>query len=315
MKKKILWTIGGLIFLTIAAVGYVASTTIVAWNAELPLLESRGGLDRVSLLVVGDTGTQDEKQMMVAEAMSEYCQKHGGIIGIVLLGDNFYPDGVRSTDDPQWQKAIWEPFGLPCLDGLDIFPILGNHDRKLNANAQVEYSKINRRWRMPGRFYSVQFGGILELAQLDSTRFDTWLPIPGGFISTIRQQFEQSRARWKIVTSHHPVMSHCSNRPKKEDPLKLASLRSQFCAKADVWLSGHVHLMEHSSDPRLCAAQQFIVGSGGGDLYGEEKCGSEALFKRSGYGFGVIDANFEQLKFRFIDLQGKPLYEWGRSKQ
>lgn len=39
----------------------------------------------------------------------------------------------------------------------DWYPVLGNHDYGGNPDAQVAYSKISRRWRMPARYYTKTF--------------------------------------------------------------------------------------------------------------------------------------------------------------
>src|SRR6185369_762082 len=71
-------------------------------------------------IVVGDAGTGEP-------------HLHGGIVrltrqlrvdAILLVGDNVYPCGVESVDDPQWSKVTVN-FGDA---GIPIYPILGNHD-------------------------------------------------------------------------------------------------------------------------------------------------------------------------------------------
>jgi acid phosphatase len=286
------------------------ATVAIDAMGPIRIVEDDGG-GSIKLFVVGDTGSQDARQQSVSDAMEAYCRQQSDFAGIVLLGDNFYPNGVDSVDDPQWQPAVWQPLGSECLSKLKVYPILGNHDRKGKVRAQLEASKKFPRWVMPGRFYSVHFGKLLTIAQLDSTRFDTWFALPGTYVDALQKSFEASPTEWQVVTSHHPYMSHCSDRPKREDPLKMASLRRQFCGKADAWISGHVHLMEHSEDLAQCAAPQFIVGSGGGELMSDAQCSPAAKFARIRHGFAVLEASPDQLQFRFVSVEGKELYRWG----
>src|SRR5690606_39468018 len=64
--------------------------------------------------------------------------------------------GVISEHDPLWHYSfenIYTDFSLQW----DWYPILGNHAYKSDPAAQVRYSKISRRWKMPSRFYSKNF--------------------------------------------------------------------------------------------------------------------------------------------------------------
>jgi hypothetical protein len=44
---------------------------------------------------------------------------------VLLLGDNFYPSGVKSVTDSQWKTAFVTPYEAL---GLTFYPTLGNHD-------------------------------------------------------------------------------------------------------------------------------------------------------------------------------------------
>src|SRR5262245_55898356 len=53
----------------------------------------------------GDWGTGDDPQKQVADAVTSFCQTQHCDFGL-LLGDNFYPAGVSSTADIQWQDKF-----------------------------------------------------------------------------------------------------------------------------------------------------------------------------------------------------------------
>ena len=123
--------------------------------------------------IVGDTGTGNTAQYQVADAMEKRCQEllaNGdfSLTAILLLGDNFYPDGIESTTDEKWQTHIEKPFSSPCLRQLDIYPVLGNSDYRGNTQAQVDYSRINKRWKMPHRFYRHDCGDLRRCIALES---------------------------------------------------------------------------------------------------------------------------------------------------
>src|SRR5687768_12237442 len=79
--------------------------------------------DSTGFLFVGDTGTGGEGQKAVAKAMKSYCRTEKCEF-VLLLGDNFYPVGVKSVDDPQWKTKFEDPYGELRLD---FFVSLGNH--------------------------------------------------------------------------------------------------------------------------------------------------------------------------------------------
>ena len=51
-----------------------------------------------------------------------------------MLGDNFYPEGLKTPEDPLFTKGF-----LEIYHDIEIpfFPVLGNHDVKRNVQAQL----------------------------------------------------------------------------------------------------------------------------------------------------------------------------------
>src|SRR5258706_16348426 len=50
-------------------------------------------------LVMGDWGTGDENQKLIARLMNEKAAKEGANL-VIVTGDNFYPRGVSNVTDP-----------------------------------------------------------------------------------------------------------------------------------------------------------------------------------------------------------------------
>ena len=57
--------------------------------------------DHLQVIVLGDTGTGNEDQLKVADGMAKVCDQDGCDF-VLLLGDNFYPNGVKSILDKQF---------------------------------------------------------------------------------------------------------------------------------------------------------------------------------------------------------------------
>ena len=53
----------------------------------------------VNCLVIGDMGKGNQDQLMVAKSMKKLYKKHK-IKFVLGLGDNIYPDGCTSVNDP-----------------------------------------------------------------------------------------------------------------------------------------------------------------------------------------------------------------------
>ncbi|MFY7652826.1 MAG: metallophosphoesterase, partial [Chitinophagaceae bacterium] len=97
-------------------------------------------------LVIGDWGRNGEfHQKDVANVMASTATKYNCSF-IISTGDNFYPDGVISTTDPQWMNSFENIYNSYSLQ-IPWFTAFGNHDYRGSIEAQLNYSKISRRWR------------------------------------------------------------------------------------------------------------------------------------------------------------------------
>ena len=98
----------------------------------------------LNFVVFGDWGRQGEQDQVEVAAQMASAAKATGAKFIISVGDNFYEDGVASTDDPHWRKSFEEVYQAPSLQ-VPWYAILGNHDYHGNCEAQIAYSKINPR--------------------------------------------------------------------------------------------------------------------------------------------------------------------------
>ena len=88
-------------------------------SATLPQVQLTPRTATLRLAVTGDTG---EGAAAVAKAIAR-VHAAAPVDAILLTGDNFYPCGIGSVDDPRWSLA--RP--LTAI-GVPVFPVLGNHD-------------------------------------------------------------------------------------------------------------------------------------------------------------------------------------------
>ncbi|PIR20222.1 MAG: hypothetical protein COV45_07750 [Deltaproteobacteria bacterium CG11_big_fil_rev_8_21_14_0_20_47_16] len=262
----------------------------------------------VTFITFGDWGTGTNSQKEVAQSATRYCRNNSCEF-VVALGDNFYENGVKSVHDPKWKnyyKDIYAALNLP------FYAVIGNHDERNNVDAQIDYSKIDPSWHMPGRFYSARFPNdtatpTIEIFvinngdhQLESAE-QKWLS----------QALAKSRARWKILAMHIPIIS---NGPHGDDSADINdNLIPVICGKVDVVLAGHDHAFAHLRGPwKNCAIDQLVVGTGGKHLYSVNEKDPRVLSTGSFFGFGWFEATDKKLVFRMIKEDGSVYYttEW-----
>ena len=143
------------------------------------------------MAVVGDAGDGTEA---VARAIARVHAARP-LDAIILPGDNIYPCGVRSADDPRW--FVLQP--LIALH-LPLFPVLGNHD--YCGNPDAELATRFPEWHFPAREYLLQ-GGVADFAMIDTTPYvRRQAPAPD-----VSAMFATSHAPWHIVVGHHPIVS------------------------------------------------------------------------------------------------------------
>lgn len=273
-------------------------------------------------LAIGDWGRNGaDHQVQVAQQMGKWATEHPNDF-IISTGDNFYPSGVVSEHDPLWHYSfenIYTDFSLQW----DWYPILGNHDYKSDPDAQVRYSTISRRWKMPARYYSKNFK-IKDNDEVLIAFIDTNPLIPEFYqnseygphvagqqpekqLQWLDHLLQSSKAKWKIVVGHHPLYT-AGPRTENYDTLAVRKVLKPLLEKHRIllYLSGHEHSMQHLKVQDNCF-HQFISGSGS-EITPVKKGLSYSRFETSTYGFMYFALNQQQLQAQCIDHEGKIIY-------
>ncbi len=262
---------------------------------------------RVEFFSFGDWGTGTPSQLEVAASVEADCASRGCDFGL-LLGDNFYPTGVSSVADAQWQDKFENVY-----DGLagPFYVVLGNHDYDGNEQAQVDYTATQSRWRLPARSYSIRLPEgaaepLLEIFVIDSNAFGP------SAATALQNALDASNATWKLLALHHPIYS---NGLHGDDSAGInALLIPTICNKIDAVLAGHDHLFSHLDDPNDgCAFRQFVIGTGGKDLYATNS-DPRAVFSESTFGFGRFEVETHRLYMEFRRSNGSLAYSFEANK-
>lgn len=268
---------------------------------------------RVRFVAVGDTGKGNAGQRRVARAIEEVCAARGCDFAL-LLGDNYYPRGMRSPDDPRIDELVTDVYGGV---GVPVVAVLGNHDwgRGLDDDAarwQVEWARAHDFVHMPDRYYSFVAGDATFFA-LDTT------PVFWGNdreqARWLREALRGAPTRWRIVFGHHTFRSdgEHGNAGAYEGlrfvPVVRGSpLRRLFegavCGAADLYLAGHDHLLQWIEH---CDTDLVVSGAGATARELVDR-GNDPRFAVSELGFAWIELA-DRMRVAFFDDRGERLYE------
>lgn len=251
------------------AVALASAAPVAAPPVTAPPLS--GGAPLVGIVLVGDAGDGGSDQEEVALSLASYCAAFRCDV-IALLGDNAYPAGVRSTEDPQWLSKVEGPYDRTALP---IRPVVGNHDTYGSVRAQLRHT--SDAWLFPAREYSYTVGADLVRVHV----IDTNRPSRRQ-AARLRAGLEASTAAWNLVVGHHPLESGGAHGGSR----RLARRFGDVLALADVYACGHDHHLEvlHPAD-----GPTLIVSGGGGAHLREVTPTPDTTFAESTHGFAVLE--------------------------
>lgn len=274
----------------------------------------------LNFLVLGDWGRNGHyQQRSVAKWMDIAMEQLDGDF-ITTVGDNFYSNGIASVNDPYWQTSYENIYNGPHLFE-EWYATLGNHDYRGNWQAQIDYSKISRRWNMPAPYYAKTFetmdGQSLLMVFLDTSPLNPEYKDQAKYTETqkqdgakqlawLTQTLATSEAKWKVVLGHHPLYSS-GKRYGKTDGIRqiLEPVLEKY--QVDAYYAGHEHDLQHNQ-PKGTTVAHFISGAGS-----EVRPVAQhefTKFAQSTAGFAAVSVNQNTLITQFISSTGKALYQY-----
>ena len=247
------------------------------------------------LVTFGDWGMDTSDFRMGAARLAEV-----NATTTILLGDNFYDNGVKSVDDPLWE-LFWD-----IRDTSDTFyAIVGNHDYIHSAQAQVSYSKTDTKWVMPALYYYSRVN-ITE-------KSDTY--ICGVFLDSYK--FDETQLRWaqvilasgecqsdnayRMVFSHHPI--HTVGIFQESDIVQQLNRELKPVLEENrvhAFIAGHEHDMQLFYDNGIT----YLISGAFSDKYSpySETANDTALIWRNvgTAGFLQLYPEADQVRYDFI---------------
>jgi tartrate-resistant acid phosphatase type 5 len=300
---------------------FVASQAVVA-SRFLPVNllaeatpQTANGLN---FLVFGDWGRQGEQDQIEVATQMAKASKDLNPKFIISVGDNFYEDGVKSVDDPHWRNSFEEVYHDPALQ-VPWYCILGNHDYHSNCDAQIDYGKINPRWKMPARYY-VQSQQIDAATTADFFYIDTTPMIKSYYndgtektranvitqdvpkqLAWFKTSLAASKAQWKIVIGHHPIYSGGGHGDTTELIKNILPLLHKH--KVQAYFNGHDHDLQH-----LLTGEVNLFDSGAGSQHTPTFYTKRSKFAKSCSGFTTVSLQADKMDVRMIDNRGAQVY-------
>jgi tartrate-resistant acid phosphatase type 5 len=265
---------------------------------------------------LGDTGTASAEQFQVGRTIAAHCRAHGCDLG-VLLGDNFYPDGVGAADDPQWQSKFEEPYAELLASGIRFHAVLGNHDYadaadQSRAAQQVARSAVDPRFVMPAAHYRFERGPA-RFAALDTQMLalrDDGHAAQERIVADAAAHSAGTPRPWLVALGHHPYRSNGPN--GNAGPRLARFLEDVVCRQADLYLAGHDHNLQVLTAPG-CDALLVVSGGGG---YATYPVGNQqpSLFQVQAHGFAYVTLSANRLIVEMIDSAGRVLFRHERAR-
>ena len=237
---------------------------------------------RLSLLALGDTGKVPHApvilapQRRVARAMALEDRRHP-VDALVLLGDNFYPEGLREKKlklrlrqnlvQPYCHFLSFTPRGAGSLEDdcdedaanrnpVPLYAVLGNHDygRRHSPDLQrVVIPEYLPGWHMPVLAEAYELGEGVSLVAYQSEEMGD-----GGFSSLVKA-LRSAKGPWRILAAHHPMVDPGQGFVPSFGKDVLAAIRKAGVS-VHLYLAGHEHNQQVLRGPG--AALHVVVGSG-----------------------------------------------------
>lgn len=281
--------------------------------------------DTFHFFAIGDWGREGKHlQKETADAMSKYADENP-VKFVATTGDNFYETGIKTVDDPLIQLSFENIYTANSLN-VPWYATLGNHDYGDNAQAQIDLTKVNNRWKMPSRYYSIDEelsdGTKIQFLFIDTNPFITKyqkfdieetelfqssvddLNAQGwkDQLKWIESSLKNCDADWKIVVGHHPVLSGGKHKGAKELQQHLKPLFEKY--GVNMYICGHDHDIQYLKENNI----NYLVSGAGSELRDTEII-DQTVFCKSINSFLSVKILRDKARIKFINVNGETAFE------
>jgi len=313
----------GAVFLLMAIAG-IAQKKVAGKEKDSSRLVVPG--KALNFIAMGDWGRNGEYQQKEVALQMGITAKQVDASFILATGDNFYPSGVASTQDYSWIASYEQMYTAHALQ-TDWYVVLGNHDYKGNIQAEIDYSKISRRWHMPAPYYSKKIvinedngRSVLLLVCIDTSPFISQYYTSADHKEQLQRQDSAAQRqwlqqvlsdtsadiKWKIVVGHHPLYTG-GKRIKSKDTYELnAQLKPIFDKyNVDAYICGHEHNLQYI---KPAGNTHYFVTGAGSETTPVIQYPEIGKFALSTNGFMVFSLTVQSMMVQMLNEKGRLLY-------
>ena len=270
----------------------------------------------VTCLVIGDMGKGTNDQYDVGKLMKKLYKKYK-IKFVLGLGDNIYPDGCTSVNDPLFKSNFEKPYAI--LPNHKWYMCLGNHDYGYlqnkeglldNSVHQVDYTKHSKKWYMPSKYYSF-VKGQAEFFYLDTNLDRMSESTIQHQLHIMKDKLDKSTKKWKVVVGHHTwrsIAGHGNAEPRFETFLKDLFKDTT----PNLYMCGH----DHCKTLIVKDGITLVVCGTGGEVYDEASVNLSMVndcsleYFSPTLGVATLDITKDKLDLIFYDAKGNKEYSY-----
>lgn len=244
-----------------------------------------------AFVFVGDTGKGTPGQTAVAEAVKAWCAVRRCDF-VALLGDNLYPNGATSVDDPIFAdrfEKYWEGFDGPFMVAL------GNHDHYGSVEAELAYATTQKKWVQPARWYSFTRGPT-SFFVLDTGK-GTAGELAEVQVAWLKDELKKDSSPWRVAYGHHPM--HSSGLHGGGETLTRTLEPTLKEGGVQFWLCGHEHNNELIDDGSFPVE---VIAGAGADVRKVKGSVPGSVYLTSVLGFGYLVLTPERAELAMVEV-------------
>jgi len=240
----------------------------------------------------------------------------------MLVGDNFYWDGVINLEDPRFEQTFEGTFRdqLTNLKDTPFYIQSGNHDYRGNVTAQILYSGLSNRWKFPSLWYTIERQVAdfkVEIVYLDTNCLHDDTSTDEKPEENRHQEqmkwFEETMAKstadYLIVSGHHPIFSAAEHGSQQFMVDQILPVMEKYGAQ--LYINGHDHQLQYITKPNgigfITTGGATLPNPSRAGLLGLRQYGAESQFywakpfEINGGGYTQYVARSTGLEISFID--------------
>lgn len=260
----------------------------------------------MSFIALGDAGERNTHLGNVTASITTWCTSHTCDFG-VLLGDNLYPLGPASADDPRMDEVI-DPL---TRGGLVWYAVLGNHDygdstMESRAANELAWARGRKDFVLPAPTYTFT-AGPARFAAIDTTDL-FWYGdgAQGAFLDGLPDDRPV-----RVLLGHHPYVSDgphgnagayegVSGVPWLSGAPLERFYREHACGRFGLVLTGHDHVRERID---RCGST-FVISGAATKPTAVIGRGNTPAFVTASPGFVWVQIRGTDVQIAFVDEHG-----------